>query len=268
MQLILYQVDAFADQLFKGNPAAVVPLENWLSAQTMQQIAAENNLSETAFFVPSEEDFELRWFTPNKEVNLCGHATLAAAHVLFEHLNYDKKVIRFHTQSGWLSVEKEENGLSMTFPTDQINPIEINELLQQSVNHLPIQAAFRGRDDILVVIEKESDLRELTPNFSAIEQLEARGIIVTAPGETEDFVSRCFYPRYGILEDPVTGSAHTTMLPYWAKVLNRNELVAKQLSVRTGKVLGTFMGETVLLKGQSVTYLIGHIQLPGSPVLI
>ncbi|MEM1324973.1 MAG: PhzF family phenazine biosynthesis protein [Bacteroidota bacterium] len=264
MKLDLYQVDAFADQLFSGNPAAVVPLEQWLPDTTMQQIAGENNLSETAFIVPKGDDFELRWFTPNKEVDLCGHATLATAYVLFEQLNHGESKLQFHTKSGILTVERDGDFLVMEFPADELTEIEITDVLNRSVNGLNIQAAFRGKDDVLVIIDSEQELQALHPDLTAIAQIEARGLIVSAPGEEVDFVSRCFYPRFGIAEDPVTGSAHTTMTPYWAERIDKSTLTARQISKRSGAVTCTLKGSRVLLKGQGVFYMKGEIQLPAT----
>jgi PhzF family phenazine biosynthesis protein len=262
MELTLYQIDAFADRLFSGNPAAVIPLTEWLPESVMQQIAAENNLSETAFFIPRGDDFELRWWTPNKEVDLCGHATLATAYVVFEEMGYDKNELRFHTKSGWLIVQRETDQFAMEFPADTLTSVAITDTLTEAVQGLHIEAAFRGRDDYLVAIDSEEALRNLHPNLQAIGQLEARGLIVSALGKKVDFVSRCFYPRYGIAEDPVTGSAHTTMTPYWAKRLGKDRLQARQLSRRGGAVSCTLAGDRVLLKGQAVAYLKGTIHLP------
>lgn len=261
MQLTLYQIDAFADQVFSGNPAAVITLQSWLPEQLMQQIAEENNLSETAFFIPKGEDYELRWWTPNKEVDLCGHATLATAHVLFEELGYDKDELRFHTKSGWLTVQRDGDAFVMEFPVDELTPIEVTDTLKAAVNGSTIHAAFQGKDDCLVIIDHEKAVQELSPNLRAIEKIEARGLIVSAPGDKVDFVSRCFYPRYGIAEDPVTGSAHTTMTPYWAKKLNKASLRARQISKRGGALTCRLHGNRVLLKGNAVSYLKGEIHL-------
>jgi len=260
MTLDLYQVDAFTNQLFKGNPAAVVPLKAWLSDETMQAIAAENNLAETAFIVPKGEDFELRWFTPATEVRLCGHATLATAFVLFEQLNYQNKKIRFYTKSGVLIVEKEEDFLVMDFPADELEAVIILEIAQNGLG-AKIEALYKGKDDYLAILDSQETVEQLTPDFRMLAQLESRGIIATAKGTDFDFVSRGFFPQVGIDENPVTGSAHTTLTPYWSKVLKKETLTARQLSKRTGDLVCTLEGDRVLLKGQAVLYLIGKIEM-------
>lgn len=261
MTLDLYQVDAFTNQLFKGNPAAVVPLTTWLPDETMQAIAAENNLAETAFIVPKGEDFELRWFTPAIEVRLCGHATLATAFVLFEQLNYQNKSIRFHTKSGILTVEKEEDFLVMNFPADELEEVEVLKIAQDGLG-AKVEAFYKGKDDYLAVLDSQETVEKLTPDFRILAQLESRGIIATAKGEKFDFISRGFFPQAGIDEDPVTGSAHTTLTPYWSEVLDKKTLTARQLSKRTGDLICTLEGDRVLLKGQAVLYLVGKIEVP------
>ncbi len=260
MLLDLYQVDAFAEDLFSGNPAAVCPLANWLPDEIMQKIAAENNLAETAFFVPEGDHFHLRWFTPAVEVDLCGHATLATAHVLFEHLDFGETEIRFQTRSGMLSVKKDRDKLVMNFPTDQIARAEAPEALVQALSIAP-QEVWQGREDFLVVLDDEAQLTQLQPDFRMLLQLGGRGVIVTAPGKQYDFVSRCFFPIAGIDEDPVTGSAHTTLTPYWAKRLGKNRLEARQISARGGNVSCELLGDRVILSGSAVTYLRGKIFL-------
>ncbi|MEM8523016.1 MAG: PhzF family phenazine biosynthesis protein [Bacteroidota bacterium] len=260
MTLDLYQVDAFTNQLFKGNPAAVVPLESWLPDETMQAIAAENNLAETAFIIPKGADFELRWFTPAIEVRLCGHATLATAFVLFEHLNYQGEQIRFHTESGILTVEKEDDFLVMNFPADELEEVEVLKVAQDGLG-AKIEAFYKGKDDYLAVLESQKTLEQLSPDFRRLAQLKSRGIIVTARGNEFDFVSRGFFPQAGIDEDPVTGSAHTTLTPYWAKTLGKQTLTARQLSERTGDLICTLQEDRVLLKGQAVLYLIGKVRI-------
>ncbi len=225
----LYQVDAFTNELFKGNPAAVCPLEKWISFELMQTIAEENNLSETVFFVQNEGNFEIKWFTPTCEVDLCGHATLAAAHIIFSELKYQKNTVKFLSKSGTLTVEKKEDWYTLNFPSEEIEEIETPQILKQALN-VPILKTFKGIWKLLVLIENEEVLNNLTPNFSELTELDEAGIIVTSKGNNVDFVSRFFAPKIGINEDPVTGSAHSQLIPYWAKKLNKNNLVAMQLS--------------------------------------
>ncbi|MEP2773969.1 MAG: PhzF family phenazine biosynthesis protein [Fulvivirga sp.] len=259
-KLPIYQVDAFASKLFTGNPAAVCPLEEWLPDETLQAIAEENNLSETAYFVKNSDHFHIRWFTPNSEVDLCGHATLAAAHVIFNHLGYTEELINFQCRSGKLMVKKSGESLKMNFPADEIKPLKSFEELSQALG-IEVKEAYQGVSDIMVVIESEDMLVKLKPDFRALKQASKRGVIVTAKGDNVDFVSRCFYPAVGIDEDPVTGSAHTTMTPYWAKRLEKNDLVAIQLSSRSGKVHCTLLNDRVELSGQAITYLEGTISI-------
>lgn len=259
MNLTIYQVDAFSDELFKGNPAAVIPLQSWLPDELMQEIAAENNLSETAYFVPRGDDFELRWFTPAKEVRLCGHATLATAHVLYHHLGYKNGAIIFHTLSGKLEVRLSGDAYNMDFPTDNIQQVERpSELFEQALGIAPVEV-WKGLDDYMVVLDSYEDLVGLYPDFSLLKKINARGVLVTAPGKDTDFVSRGFFPAYGVDEDPVTGSAHTTLTPYWAERLGKNELTALQASKRTGRLHCTYKGDRVKLIGDAVTFLIGTI---------
>lgn len=268
MSLPIYQIDAFTNRLFSGNPAAVVPLDTWLPDEQMQAIALENNLSETAFFVPRDEDFELRWFTPAVEVDLCGHATLATAHVLFQHLNYAKPRIVFHTRSGPLTVERSGQGYQMDFPVDDIRQIAFPPGLEQALGS-PILEVWQGRNDIMAVLSSQDSVLRLAPDMRALAQLGGRGIIATAPGEEADFVSRCFFPAAGVDEDPVTGSAHTTMTPYWAGRLVPTgasaRLEARQLSARGGALRCVLEGKRVLLEGEAVTYLKGEFFLQPSP---
>ncbi|MEL6941595.1 MAG: PhzF family phenazine biosynthesis protein [Bacteroidota bacterium] len=260
MTLNLYQVDAFTNQIFKGNPAAIIPLEKWLPDETMQALAAENNLSETAFIIPKGDDFELRWFTPAIEVRLCGHATLATANVLFEQLNYKEDRIRFHTKSGVLTVEKEEDFLVMNFPADELEEIAILKEVQDGLG-AKVEKLYKGKDDYLAILDSQQTLEQLTPDFRMLTQLDSRGIIATAKGEEFDFVSRGFFPKAGIDEDPVTGSAHTTLTPYWSNVLGKKTLTARQLSQRTGDLICTLDSDRVLLKGQAVLYLVGKVRV-------
>jgi PhzF family phenazine biosynthesis protein len=262
MEITIYQVDAFTDQLFSGNPAAVCPLQKWLPEGVMQAIAAENNLSETAFFVPQGQDYRLRWFTPTIEVDLCGHATLAAAHVLFQHLGFSRPSILFHTRSGPLSVSRQDTTYIMDFPSDLPEPALAPKLLKEAFALAP-QEVWMGREDYLLVFADQAEVAALQPDFRLLRQVKSRGIIATAPGEATDFVSRCFYPNAGVDEDPVTGSAHTTMTPYWAERLSKQELTARQISSRGGELRCTMLGERVALAGQAVTFLEGKIRLMG-----
>jgi PhzF family phenazine biosynthesis protein len=260
MQLKIFQVDAFTNQLFGGNPAAVVPLEKWPADEILQNIAAENNLSETAFFIRNQGRFDLRWFTPTTEVKLCGHATLAAAHVLWQQMGYQTEEISFQTHSGLLLVKKEGDFYTLDFPTDKLEKVELPEIVSASLDVAPLET-FKGREDYLVVLESEDAVASLKPNFQILGKLEARGVIATAPGRETDFVSRCFFPFFGIDEDPVTGSAHTTLTPYWAKRLEKPTLTARQISKRGGALQCRLEGDRTYITGQAVTFLIGTITI-------
>jgi PhzF family phenazine biosynthesis protein len=262
MKLAIYQIDAFSDRLFRGNPAAVVPLEQWVPAELMQKIAAENNLAETAFFVKDDDQFLIRWFTPTVEVELCGHATLASAYVLYEYLGYTAQTLVFKTNNrGNLNIRRSDLGIEMDFPLDEGGNLSISEIKSlQSIFGVHIIDATKGRDDILVEVDDENTVREMVPDFRSIQKLSARGVIVTAKAtESFDFVSRCFFPKFGIDEDPVTGSAHTLLAPYWATKLGKNNLRALQASVRSGIVHCKVQGNRVILTGRAVTYLTGTI---------
>jgi PhzF family phenazine biosynthesis protein len=259
MKIPLYQIDAFTERLFGGNPAAVCPLPEWPDDMLMQSIAAENNLSETAFFVPEEDGFRLRWFTPKMEVDLCGHATLASAYVIFTYLGFDGDAIRFETQSGTLTVRRQGDLLSMDFPAWMPEATETSQALVEGLGMRPVQA-LKSRD-YLAVFESEREIADIQPNFDALAELDCLGIIITAPGERVDFVSRFFAPRAGIPEDPVTGSAHSTLTPYWAKRLGKDSLHALQLSQRGGELWCEQHGERVSIAGKAVPYAIGAIQL-------
>jgi len=254
-----YQIDAFATRAFEGNPAAVCPLEGWLDDSLLQAIAEENNLSETAFFVPSAKGFQLRWFTPVKEVNLCGHATLATAHVIFEILGYSKPSIIFETRSGDLAVERKGNRLEMNFPSIPPKSCAIPEALVQGLGQRPIEVLVA--DDYLAVFDNEATVRAIAPNHAMLSQLNLRGVVVTAPGTDVDFVSRFFAPKYGIPEDPVTGSAHCELAPYWAKKLGKNVLNAKQVSKRGGNITCEVNADRVSLSGRAVTFMEAEISI-------
>lgn len=263
MELTIYQVDAFANEVFRGNPAAIIPLTEWLDDDLMQQIALENNLSETAFFVPEGEGYHLRWFTPTKEVDLCGHATVASAHVLYQHLGLDQAEIAFQSRSGLLTVRHQNKHYTLNFPTDKLTLIQDTNLqnqLQEAFGAKPLQIS-KGREDWLVLFESQEQIARLQPDFRKMAELDGRGVLATAPGEDVDFVSRCFFPNYGVDEDPVTGSAHTTLIPFWAERLGKNELTARQISQRGGDLMCKLLGERVAISGDAVTYLIGKIFL-------
>ncbi len=263
----IFQVDAFTDHLFGGNPAAVVPLESWPDDQILQSVAMENNLAETAFTVPVDNGFELRWFTPTSEVALCGHATLATAHVMFSHLHFADSSINFYTRrSGTLSVEKRnDNQLAMSFPSIAATQSADTELLTQAlgVNLVDLYTGHYSADefDYMAVLESQQQVESFVPTLNAISALACRGVIITAAGDDCDFVSRFFAPGFGIDEDPVTGSAHCLLAPHWATVLGKDQLAARQVSLRGG-VLGCVVdaGRT-WLTGRCVDYLQGQITL-------
>ncbi|MCW8956005.1 MAG: PhzF family phenazine biosynthesis protein [Gammaproteobacteria bacterium] len=257
MELDIYQVDAFAAQVFKGNPAAVIPLENWLSDDQLQVIAAENNLSETAYFVKQNDSYLIRWFTPLAEVDLCGHATLASAFVLFNCLGFSADTITFNSRSGPLIVSREGDVYSMDFPAQPAEACELPAPLKSAFNH-PVQACFKSEDYILL-FEDEQAIRRLTVDLAKLKQLDLRGVVVTAKSHNYDFVCRFFAPRYGIDEDPVTGSAYTQLAPYWAEELSKNQLKAAQLSARGGELACVLKGDRVLLSGQAVLYMKGTV---------
>ena len=259
MELKLYQVDAFTDKVFSGNPAAVCPLESWLKDDLLQKIAMENNLAETAFYVKNGDAYDIRWFTPTLEVDLCGHATLASAYVLFNYQNHPGNIVKFHSRrSGQLTVEREGDLLKLNFPTDEYSRIELSAELKACFDKTATEA-YKGKTDFMLVFNSERDIRDIKPSFDVISKLPGRGIIVTAPGDSVDFVSRFFGPQSGINEDPVTGSAHTTLTPYWSKRLEKKELTAMQLSLRVGHLKCRFLNERVEISGKGKEYLIGDI---------
>lgn len=261
MSYKIYQIDAFANQVFSGNPAAICPLTDWLDVSVMQKIAAENNLSETAFYVKKEAYIEIRWFTPTVEVDLCGHATLAAAYVLFEYENYlDDSLSFFSHRSGILSVTKSNNIICLNFPTDTIDFIAVTSEHTQCFNIAPLKAS-KGKSFELLHFKSEDEIRRLNPNLGIIKQLDCAALIVTAPGDDVDFVSRCFAPQSGVNEDPVTGSAHTTLIPYWHQLTDKQEFIAQQLSSRGGDLYCKFLNDRVEISGQCKTYLIGEIYI-------
>ena len=262
MKLSMYQVDAFTDRLFAGNPAAVVLCESELPAETMQSIAAENNLSETAFVVLTGNEHQIRWFTPTVEVDLCGHATLAAAHVIFNHLKFFGNTVSFSSKSGPLHVRQDGKILYLDFPADSITAAESLEPLISGLGVTPSEL-YRGRDDFLAIFDDEDTIASLNPDMSLIYKVPARGVIVSSIGHKVlvDFVSRFFAPQSGVPEDPVTGSAHTTLIPYWSKRLAKQHLQAKQISKRGGDLVCRNLGLRVEIGGQAATYLVGEISL-------
>jgi PhzF family phenazine biosynthesis protein len=265
-KLQFFHVDAFASRLFAGNPAAVVPLEDWLPDPVLQSIAAENNLSETAFFASRGEDFDLRWFTPTIEVELCGHATLAAAYVIVTHLQTRRQRVRFHTKSGVLTVERDGQRLNLDFPSRMPEPVDqgCKELVAEALGQQPIDVFKSGK--LLALLPSSAAVRAARPDFAKVKALEGQGLIITAPagaGERPaDFVSRFFAPHAGVNEDPVTGSAHCLLTPFWAKRLKKNALHALQVSARGGELFCTNKGSRVIISGQVVPYLEGQISVP------
>ncbi len=255
--ILYFVVHSFTDTVFRGNPAGVCPLEEWLDDELMQQIAAENRLSETAFFVRKEDHFELRWFTPTIEVDLCGHATLASAYVLFDHLGHEEDVATFHTQSGELTVWKNGDYLVMDFPSRPAESIEAPTALIEGLGRAPAEV-YQARD-YLAIFDTEQEILDLDPDFAALESLDCTGIIASAPGTEADFVSRFFAPLAGIPEDPVTGSAHSTLTPFWASRLGKKQLVAHQVSERGGVLKCTLRDARVLIAGQAVLYVKGFM---------
>jgi PhzF family phenazine biosynthesis protein len=259
MRIPVYQIDAFTSRLFAGNPAAVCPLEDWLDDRVMQSIAAENNLSETAFFVRRGGRFELRWFTPAVEVDLCGHATLASAFVILHHLDPSLDAAVFDTRSGELVVRRNGDLLSMDFPARPPTACQAPAKLAEALGVQPA-ATFASRD-LMAVLETEAEVRALRPNMDLLAQVESFAVIVTAPGAEADFVSRFFAPRGGVAEDPVTGSAHCTLVPYWSRRLGKSSLYARQVSARGGELWCEDRGDRVVMKGRAVRFMEGQIVL-------
>ncbi|MGE5315244.1 MAG: PhzF family phenazine biosynthesis protein [Acidobacteriota bacterium] len=264
MTIPLYQVDAFTGTLFGGNPAAVCLLDRMLPDRTMQQIASENNLSETAFVTKEDGRFHIRWFTPVSEVDLCGHATLGASHVLFTHQEGNGSRIEYRSRSGMLAASLIGEKIMLDFPADAISKSELPAGLADALGAQMPQEVYKGRTDYMLVYGSEADILAMEPDFHRLKQLPCRGIIVTAEGSDCDFVSRFFAPLEGINEDPVTGSAHTTLAPYWAGRLGKNRFTARQLSKRRGELAVQLRGDRVEIAGSAVTYMIGTITLPDS----
>ncbi len=260
MKIPLYQIDAFTDRLFGGNPAAVCPLDTWLDDALMQQVAAENNLSETAFFVAEGDAWRLRWFTPTIEVPLCGHATLASAYVLLTQLRPDLDQVAFETLSGRLTVARQGDRLRMDFPSRPAAPCEVPSGMVEALGATP--AELHKAYYYMAVFESEEEVTALQPDFAGLKQLDQPNVIVTAPGQSHDCVSRFFAPGSGIDEDPVTGSVHCTIVPYWAERLGKPEIRAFQASRRGGELLCTHHGDRVDISGACTFYMKGEIELP------
>ncbi len=260
MKRTIYQVDAFTKEVFGGNPAAICPLDEWLDADLMQKIALENNLSETAFFVKKDDVYEIRWFTPTYEIDLCGHATLASAFVIFDILKLETELLKFHShKSGSLSVEKKGDMLVLDFPSRLVSPSEAPKGLIEALGKQP-KEVLKARDYFLVY-DNEQEVLDLKPNFSKLLEIDAHGFIVTAKGDSSDFVSRFFAPEVGVFEDPVTGSSHCNLIPFWAERLGKTALFAKQISARGGELFCELKGDRVKIGGNAVLYLKGEIYI-------
>lgn len=259
MELTLYQIDAFANKAFEGNPAAICPLKEWLPDKLMQAIAMENNLSETAYFVPTVSGYHIRWFTPKHEVDLCGHATLASAYVIFNLLGHEGAEIVFDSRSGPLTVTRKADWLEMDFPTQVPEPCPTPEPIIKAFAKAPTECLKAG--DYIVVFEDENSIINADPNMMHLSELDLRGVAITAPGKDYDFVTRFFAPKYGINEDPVTGSAFTQLVPYWSKKLGKTEFSAKQISARGGEVGCVYAGDRIKISGTAVKYMVGTIEV-------
>lgn len=261
MELKIFQVDAFTNKVFGGNQAAVCPLDEWLSDEVMQNIAMENAVAETAFFVSNKDGFDIRWFTPEIEMDLCGHATLATAHVITKHLNYSGSHIEFSSKSGKLSVEVDDKYIYLNFPSRKPLIQSAPQILLDAFDIEPIEV-LKSRDYVFV-FESEEQIRSLQPNKAIFDQinLDPGGVIVTSKGKSVDFVSRFFTPQASILEDPVTGSAHCSLIPYWAEKLSKNDMTALQLSSRLGTLICKNAGDRVVIAGEAITYMIGTLSI-------
>jgi PhzF family phenazine biosynthesis protein len=261
MKLTIYQVDAFAEKVFQGNPAAVIPLEDWFEDELMQKIAMENNLSETAFFVKADNGYHLRWFTPTFEIDLCGHATLASAYIIKNFLEPHLAEINFTTQkAGLLKATAKDGMYTLDFPSRMPQLVSVPEKLFKSLNVSTAVEVLKSRD-YFVVLPNEDAVKNIEPDFELIKELDSVGLIVTAKGQSADVVSRCFYPGAGIPEDPVTGSAHCNIIPYWSNKLGKKKLFCKQLSRRGGDLHCELEGDRVLMSGKCVLFLEGEINI-------
>ena len=260
MKIPIYQVDAFASEIFKGNPAAVCPLKEWLPDQTMQNIAMENNLSETAFFIEDNNIYHIRWFTPKSELDLAGHPTLATAHVLLNELKKENDSIIFKTKLGdTLNVSFNENIYSMDFPSRPPKIINNKNLVYDVLGRMPVE--LLAHRDLIVVFENQKDIKSINPNLEKLMKLDYPSVVITAKGDESDFVSRNFAPKLGIPEDPVTGSSHCELIPYWSEKLNKKEMIAIQISERGGKIHCVDMNDRVLIGGEAITFFRGEIEL-------
>jgi len=259
MKLTLYQIDAFANKTFEGNPAAICPLKEWLPDELMQSIATENNLSETAYFVKSNNGYHIRWFTPAHEVDLCGHATLASAYVIFQILGHKENNIQFECKSGLLTVRRDNDWLEMNFPSQSPVKCSPPQQILNAFDETPIECL--KSEDYIVVFENEKSVLNAKPNLTILSELDLRGVAITSASTKYDFITRFFAPNYGINEDPVTGSAFTQLIPYWANKLNKNSFNAKQVSKRGGEVACIYSGERVLISGKAVKYMVGTIEI-------
>ncbi len=259
MKIPIYQIDAFAEKIFQGNPAAICPLKEWLPDEIMQSIAEENNLSETAFFVPTEKGFHIRWFTPVTEVNLCGHATLAAAYVLFDCLGYPHETIVFESRSGLLNVVKKKAWLVMDFPIRSPSLCDTPAEIEEAFDAKPIECL--KADDYIVVFENESDVLMADPAPECLKKLDLRGVVITSKSSQYDFIARFFAPKYGIVEDPVTGSAYTQLAPYWSEKMGQSKFRGKQVSRRGGELRCEVVDGRINIYGKATKYLQGEIEL-------
>ena len=259
MEFRIYQIDAFANKVFSGNPAAVVPLDEWPDDILMQNIAQENNLAETAFFVNEQDVYHIRWFTPTKEVELCGHATLASAYVIFNYHDTGSDKIKFSSKSGPLFVNKEDKRIVLDFPAIPPKACDMPDLIIEALGTKP--ASVMSCNNYFVIYESEEQVAAIQPDFTLLKKLDLQGVIVTAPAIDVDFISRYFAPKYGIPEDPVTGSAHCTLTPYWAKRLNKTHLTALQISGRGGELFCEDAKDRVKISGNAVEYLHGTIAI-------
>jgi PhzF family phenazine biosynthesis protein len=258
MRIPIYQIDAFSSQPFKGNPAAVCPLEEWLPDEVMQSIAMENNLSETAFFIKNEDQYDIRWFAPKIEIDLAGHPTLATAHVIFNEMNHQGDTITFKSKiSDILEITRNKDIISMNFPSRPPKKIYKKELIEEAIG-VEVEEFYENRDGLAVVANEEI-VTNLSPSMDKISKLDYIGLIVTSRGENVDFVSRFFAPQIGVPEDPVTGSAHCELIPLWAEKLNKNKLTAKQLSSREGTLYCEYLNDRVIIGGEAVTVLSGEL---------
>lgn len=259
MKLPIYQVDAFARKTFEGNPAAICPLKEWLDDDVLLSIAEENNLSETAFYVMTSKGFHIRWFTPTTEVELCGHATLATAYIIFNEFDYQGDSIVFESRSGLLTVTKNDNLFTMDFPAQPATSCDLPSALEKAFAATPVECL--EAEDYLLVFNNEDEILNAQPRLELLKDIDLRAVIITAPSQRFDFVSRVFAPKYGIDEDPVTGSAYTQLAPYWKNKLGKSQLHAKQVSKRGGEIFCETLGDRVRISGSAVKYLQGEITI-------